>query len=36
MTFVPLIKAVAMLLLNLAQIITLLLSSAHVARRAWK
>lgn len=34
-TILPLIKAVAFLLLNLVQILTLLRSSAYVARRAW-
>ncbi len=35
MHILPLIKAFAFLLLNLVQVLTLLRSSTHVARRAW-
>lgn len=35
-TVITLIKAIAFLLLNIVQIVTLVRSSAYTARRAWR
>lgn len=35
MNVAPMLKAIAFLLLNIAQIITLLMSSAYTAKKAW-